>query len=137
MNEQQNIELVKKGYEAFGKGDIPALTKLFAEDIKWRVPEVENSPFTGKYDGREAVEGFFALLGETEDFTHFAPREYIAQNDKVVVLGSMTATVRETSREYKSDWVHIFTVKDGKIADFLEFFDNAAASKAFHKAAVA
>ena len=135
MNEKGNIEVVKEAYEAFGSSDISALLNFFAEDIKWRAPEVEGAPYTGNYDGREAVGEFFSLLGETEDFTRFEPREFIAQNDKVVVLGSMTAKINETGREYSSDWVHIFTLLDGKISEFLEFYDTADVSKAFQKAA--
>lgn len=137
MNEQQNIETVKRGYEAFNSGDIPALLDLFAEDITWRAPRIEGAPYTGSYDGREAVGDFFSTLDEAEEFSNFEPREFIAQDEKVVVLGSMTATVKDTNREYSSDWVHIFTMRDGKVAGFLEFFDNAAASKAFQKAATA
>ncbi len=137
MNEQQNIEIAKRCYETFSADDIPALLELFAEDIKWRAPQIEGAPYSGNYDGRDEVGGFFSTLGETEEFSNFEPREYIAQDDRVVVLGSMTATVNDTGREYQSDWVHIFTLRDGKVADFLEFFDTAAASKAFQKASAA
>lgn len=137
MNEQKNIEVVKRGYDAFGSGDIPALLELFAEDIKWRAPRIEGAPYAGSYDGREVVGDFFSKLGESEDFSNFEPREFIAQDDKVVVLGSMTAMVKDTGREYTSEWVHIFTMHDGKVAGFLEFLDTAAASKAFQKAATA
>ena len=69
--------------------------------------------------------------------THFEPREFIAQGDKVVVLGRSSATVRATGKSYSTDWVHLFTVADGKITDFHEFFDNAAATRAFQMSAAA
>ncbi len=134
MNEQQNIEIVKRGYEAFGSGDIPALLDLFHENIEWRAPKVEGSPFQEHYDGREAVGEMFALMDKVEDFNQFAPHEFIAQGDRVVVLGTMSSTVKDTGRDYKSDWAHIFTVRDGKVTNFLEFYDTAAISKAFQKA---
>lgn len=137
MNEQQNIEVVKRGYEAFGADDIPALLDLFAENIEWNAPKVEGSPFKEHYDGVGEVGEMFGLMDKVEDFSHFEPREFIAQGDKVVVLGTMSATVKDTGRDYKSDWAHIFTVRDGKITNFLEFFDTAAISKAFQKATTA
>lgn len=137
MNEQQNIETVKKGYEAFGTGNIPALLDLFDENIEWRSPNVEGSPFKEAYDGRDSVAEFFQTLGENETFSHFQPNEFIAQGDKVVVLGEMKSTVNSTGRDYQSDWVHIFTVRDGMITNFKEFYDNAAVSKAFQMAASA
>lgn len=137
MNEQKNIELVQKGYQAFGSGNIPALLDLFDTNIEWRAPNFEGSPFKGSYDGREAVGEFFQKLGEVEEFSLFEPREFIAQGDKVVVLGAFSATVKATGRKYQSDWIHIFNVRDGKVTNFFEMFDTAAAQKAFQKAASA
>jgi uncharacterized protein len=137
MNEQQNIEVVKRGYEAFGSGDINSLLDLFHENIEWHQPQAEGLPYQERYDGREAVGGMFAALDENEDISHFEPHEFIAQGDKVVVLGTMSATVKDTGRDYQTDWVHIFTVRDGKVTNFKELFDTAAASKAFQKAATA
>ncbi len=132
-----NTEIVQKGYACFGSGDIPGLLELFSPDINWTIPEIENAAFAGSRQGKAAVAEFFSLLTEGEDITHFAPTEFIADGDKVVVLGETTATVRSTGRTYSTDWVHIFTVKDGTITNFLEFFDNAAATRAFTKTAAA
>jgi ketosteroid isomerase-like protein len=73
-------------------------------------------------------------MDAAEETTKFEPKEFIAQGDRVVALGTYAATVRETGRSYETDWVHVFTVKDGKITSFNEFFDSAAASRAFQKA---
>jgi uncharacterized protein len=131
MNEQQNIETVKRGYEAFNSGDIPALLDLFAEDITWRAPRIEGAPYTGSYDGREAVGEFFSTLDEAEEFSNFEPREFIAQDEKVVVLGSMTATVKDTNREYSRDWVHIFTTE--KLPVFWNFSTTPPRRRLFKK----
>ena len=137
MNEEANTQIVKDGYEKFGSGDIPGLLSLFADDIDWATPHIENAPFSGTRLGLEEVGEFFKLLGESEDIAFFEPAEFIAQGDKVVVLGSSKATVKSTSRSYETDWVHVFTVKDGKVTNFAEFFDTAAATKAFQKATAA
>lgn len=128
-----NTEIVQKGYECFGTGDIPGLLALFSDDISWTIPEIENAAFAGTRNGKPAVAEFFTQLNEEEDITHFAPTEFIAQDDRVVVLGESTATVRSTGKTYSTDWVHIFRVADGKVTTFLEFFDNAAATRAFQK----
>ncbi len=137
MNEEANTYTIRECYEKFGSGDIPGLLDLCADDIDWTVPEIENAPFSGFWHGRESVEEFFSLLGGAEDITDFEPREFIAQDDKVVVLGRSTATVRSTGRHYSTEWVHICTVKNGKMTGFHEFFDNAAATRAFQKATTA
>jgi ketosteroid isomerase-like protein len=79
------------------------------------------------------VAEFFKQLAEAEDFSHFAPNEFIAEGDRVIALGSSTATIKETGKTFKTDWVHVFTVKNGKITNFTEFFDNAAANRAYQK----
>jgi uncharacterized protein len=133
MNEEKNLEVVKQGYEHFGSGDIEGLLSLFDEKISWTTPNVEGAPHTGARTGRNEVATFFEQLAETEEFTRFEPNEFIAQNDKVVVLGESESTVKDTGRSFTTPWVHIFTLRDGKITGFLEFFDNALASKAFQK----
>lgn len=131
---KNSTEIVQEAYSCFGNGDIPGLLGLLSEDIDWRVPEIENASFAGARRGQDSVGEFFVQLSTDEDITQFEPREFIAQNDKVAVLGHSVARVRATNRTYETDWVHIFTVKDGKITAFVEFFDNAAATRAYQKA---
>ena len=132
-----NTEIVQKGYECFGTGDIEGLLSLFSEDITWTVPEIENAPFAGKRTGTSSIAEFFSQLVEAEDLTRFEPLEFIAEGDKVVVLGESQATVRSTGKTYETDWVHVFHLRDGKVKEFTEFFDNAAAARAFQKSAAA
>jgi ketosteroid isomerase-like protein len=70
------------------------------------------------------------MLAESETFTKFEPTEYIAEGDKVVVLGEFDVNVTATGKSYSSDWVHVMTVKDGKVTAFREYFDTAAANHA-------
>ncbi len=137
MNETTNTQIVQTTYEKFGSGDLEGLLSFLAENISWTTPVVQNSPLGGNRAGLAAVREFFTLLPAHENMTVFEPREFIAQGDKVAVLGSFTATVISTGRTYSSEWVHIFTLSDGKITDFLELFDTAAAEKAFQKAETA
>ncbi len=133
MNEEINTQIVRDGYEKFGSGDVPGLLSLFADDIDWATPHIENAPFAGTRLGLEEVREFFQLLDESEDISFLEPTEFIAQGDRVVVLGRSKATVKATGRSYETDWVHVFTVKDGKVTNFAEHFDNAAATRAFQK----
>ncbi len=132
-----NTQIVQDAYGKFGSGDIPGLIGLLSADIDWRVPEIEGSTFGGAWLGQEAVCNFFTALVTDEDITQFEPREFVSEGDKVAVLGYSAATVRATGKSYQTDWVHIFTIKDGKITKFHEFFDNAAATRAYQKSATA
>jgi uncharacterized protein len=137
MSTTTNTEIVQDAYKKFSEGDIQGLLTLVADDIKWTVPGIENAPFSGRRDGTQKVAEFFTELTTAEDITRFEPLEFIVQNDRVVVLGESAATVRDTGRSYQTDWVHVFSVRDGKITEFTELFDNAAATRAFQKTAAA
>ena len=48
-----------------------------------------------------------------------------------MALGDYAWRVKSTGREYESDFVHVFTVRDEKVARFQEFMDTAAVSAAY------
>jgi ketosteroid isomerase-like protein len=129
-----SVQIVKDAYDRFSKGDIEGILSNVSENIEWNTPEIENAPFGGRRRGRSEVAEFFESLNKTEEVTKFEPREFIAEGDRVVVLGTYGATVRETGRNVDIDWVHVFRITDGKISEFAEYFDTAAASKAYQKA---
>ena len=131
---EQNKQLVRQAYDSFKSADIEALLGLLSDEVEWQLPETENVPFSGKRSGREAVGQFFKSLAESQDVLEFEPQELIAEGDKVVSLGQYRWRVKTTGREYGGDWVHVFTVRDGKIAGFQEYMDTAAASSAYQKA---
>jgi ketosteroid isomerase-like protein len=133
MGENENIELVRKGYEAFLRGDINALMDLFADDIEWELDSNDAVPFTGLRKGKEEVAEFFRLVNENQHPLQFEPREFVAQGDKVVALGHYAWSVKSTDRNYESDFAEVFTVRDGKIARFREFMNTMEADAAYRK----
>jgi uncharacterized protein len=74
---------------------------------------------------------FFEEIPKLQDFSDFTPREFHAAGDRVFVLGHYAATIRKTGRTAACDWVHIFTVRNGKVAAFLEFTDTAQFAQAW------
>jgi uncharacterized protein len=131
MSEQENRQLVEQAYTNFKNGDIPTLLQSMSEDITWQLPEVENVPFAGKRHGRSAVAQFFSTLASLQDARSFEPREFIAQGNKVAVLGHYVWQVKANGRTYECDFAHVFTVRGGQIVAFHEYTDTAAAAKAF------
>ncbi len=125
MAEQQNIELIKRGYEAFGRGDINGLLALCAEDVEWISMGPSDMPTAGVRGGHEQVAQFFQAVDQVFEFERFAPKEFIAQGEQVVVLGDETAKVNATGKVLTQEWAHAFTIRDGKIARFREYIDTA------------
>jgi ketosteroid isomerase-like protein len=137
VNEQENTKIVKQAYDYFKSGNIEGVLGLMSNDVDWRLPNVENMPHSGTRKGIEQVSEFFSLLAEVQDAKQFDPNEFIAQGDKVVAMGHYIWKVKPTNREYESDFVHVFTVRDGKITGFDEYFDTPPATVAYQKAQTA
>ena len=137
MNEQENTKLIQQAYDYFKSGNIEGVLSLMATDVDWRLPKVENMPHSGTRKGIEQVTEFFSTLADVQDAKLFDPNQFIAQGEKVVALGSYIWNVKPTGREYASDFVHVFTVRDGKIAAFDEYFDTTPATMAYQKAQTA
>ena len=133
MSAQENLKLVRQGYEHFKSANIQALLGLFSEDIQWELPEMQNVPFSGKRRGREQVGQFFASLSKEQEVVQFEPREFIADDKQVVVLGHYSWRVKSTGQKFESDWAHVFTVRGGRIVRFREYTDSAAATAAYRK----
>jgi hypothetical protein len=131
MSEQENTALVQQAYELFGRGDIPSLLKLMSADVVWQITEAENVPFAGRFQGQEGVGRFFATLAGAVDILKFEAQEFVAQRDKVVVLGESLFKTKEHGNEFASKWAHVITVANGKVKHFQDYADTAAATKAF------
>jgi Ketosteroid isomerase-related protein len=115
LTAQDNAELIRAGYEAFGKGDIPAVVAIWAEDIAWHVPG--RSPLAGDYVGAEAILGFFGQLQERSGGSfRLEIHDVLASDDHVVVLVSEIADRGDTS--LNSRGAHIWHVRDGKATEF-------------------
>ena len=110
---------VQSAYQAFGRGDMAAFAEVMADDIEWVDPgDPDDDPNAGTFKGKEAVLGWFGGVASTLDYTTFEPREFIAQDDKVVSLVHSEATVRDTGRAFVNPEAHVWTIRDGKLARF-------------------
>ena len=121
-----NITTVQTCYAAFAKGDIAVIIAAAAETVDWVINGRRGDfPTFGSWSGRSGLEKFFQAVAAHEHFSEFAPHEFHAAGDKVFVLGHYTGTIQPSGRSIASDWVHVFTFRDGKIAKFHEFSDSA------------
>lgn len=137
MNEQENTKLVKRVYELFKSGDVEGFLNMFSDDVSWETPVIENTPFNGKISGKENLANWITAYSEAEEMTVFEQDEFIAQGDRVVMLGHCKTRTKSTNKEFATNLVHILTVKDGKVTEFLELFDTAVVEKAYTAAKAA
>ena len=137
MSEQENLRLVQEGYSDFARGDVQNLLEKFSDDIEWLIPGSKTNPLAGTYKGKDGVGRFFKLLSDLTEISSFEPRDFVAQGDKVIVLGSESGRIKTTGREFHSEWAMAFTLRDEKIVKFQEYGDTANWEAAFSGAQAA
>jgi uncharacterized protein len=127
-----NTALVQSLYAAFGRGDIATIINGLASDVDWGVNGRRNDyPLLGNWKGQGEVQKFFKLVAETENFSDFSPQDFHASGDLVLVLGHYAGSIKKTGRNFSCDWVHVFTVRGGKVTKFREYTDTAQFSEGY------
>ena len=132
MSEQQNVQAVQEIFSAFGRGDIASILDALADDVEWHEPgPTAVLPWAGTRHGRAQVAQFFTAVGESLEILQFEPLEFWAEGDKVAVFGYEQARAKPTDRTYESEWVMVFTLRQGQVVGFHRYYDTAAAVVAF------
>jgi ketosteroid isomerase-like protein len=126
-----NIKLIQDIYAAFGRGDVAGIVSRLDPNVDWcSVGRQSDHPTFGQRNGAAAVTEFFGTVAACEDVTEFSPQEFHAAEDKVFVLGHYSMKIRKTGKTVAADWIHIFTVKDGKVVKWREHTDTAQFAEA-------
>lgn len=134
MNPQAtNIEITQRLYAAFASRNIPGILELLAEDIEWGEPENPFNPAGGTRHGHAGFLEWLDIGKNAEEILVLTPGKMLTDIDAVGVVGSMKCRALSTGKTYESDFVHVITIKDGKITKFQEFFDTYIAGEAFRK----
>jgi ketosteroid isomerase-like protein len=92
MSIEKNVQIVKDFLAAIGRGDREALLALVAEDIEWIVPG-EDWPLAGTHRGHAGLADLLETASKSIE-TSTEPREFVAQGDRVLVVGKLT-NIRE------------------------------------------
>ena len=125
-----NTDTLRQGYEAFAQGDLEGATANFAEDIRWENPEAPQVPNNGVTEGRDGVKQLFASLAEYWESFSITPDEFVEDGDTVVVLSHSESKAKETGKDVKLPWVHIWHFSDGEVTEVQALTDTALAADA-------
>jgi ketosteroid isomerase-like protein len=122
-----NVQIVKDFFAATGRGDKRGLLALSAKDIEWIIPG-EDWPLAGTYRGHA---GLADLLQKSEMLeTSTKPLEFVAQGDRVLVVGFAKGKIIATNKTFKDNWVFAITVQNGKLTNIREYIDTQALARA-------
>jgi uncharacterized protein (TIGR02246 family) len=130
VTREDNVQLVRRLYDAMARADMAAVAALMSDDVTFVVPGPSGLGAAGIWRGHEGVQQCFRKLREAQRNQRLEIQELVADDDNVVVLLHVTATVLSTGKMFESDIVHFFTVKGGKIVSLRDFFDTAAVVEA-------
>ena len=124
-----NGDVIKQLYEAFAKGDVPAVLATFDERISWT--EAEGFPHGGTYVGPNAVlENVFMNLGSEWEGFSAVPEKFVDGDDVIVALGNYTGKYNATGKSINVPFAHVWTLSDGRIAKFVQYTDTLKVSEA-------
>ena len=111
-----------------GRGDKQGLLALSAEDIEWIIPG-KDWPLAGTHRGHSGLEDLLQKASEME-ISSPTPPEYVAQGDRVLVVGFAKGKVKATNKTFDDDWVFAITVRNGKLTNVREYIDTQALARA-------
>ena len=119
---------------SLGRRDKQDLLVLSAEDIEWIIPG-EDWPLAGTHRGHAGLNNLVQKANETVETSFPEPPEFIAQGDRVVVVGFATGRIKATNRTFEDHWVFAITVRNGKVTNIREYIDTLAVARASEMAA--
>ena len=128
MGTAENVELVRRGYTAFNAGDMTTLSSLFAEDAVWYA--AGNGVLSGTKQGRDAIMGYFGELGTRSQGSFQANLEDVVGGEKYTV-GIQQTQAQSNGKTMDLATVITFVVRDGKIVEGREFFEDTAKADDF------
>lgn len=107
-----NLDLIKKGYEDFTRGDVQAATEPWTDGFVWDGPGTDELPGGGQHESKEAsLRALQEAVGAWDEFS-LVVDELHADGDTVIALGHNDVTKGEQSD--RLPWVHIWRLKDGR-----------------------
>jgi ketosteroid isomerase-like protein len=129
MSIQKNVQVVKDFFAAMGGSDRQGLLALCAEDIEWIIPG-EDWPLAGTHRGHAGLADLLQKASEKMETSFPEPPEFVAQGDRVLVLGFARGRIKATNRTWEDHWVFDITVRNGKLTNIREYVDTQALARA-------
>jgi uncharacterized protein len=118
MTGNANAMTIRKAYEDFAQGNVPAVFAALDASITWHVPG--HSPLSGDFTGHDQIGGFFRRTMELSGGAFSIDvQNVLAEGDLVVALVTVNARRNAISASFPE--VHVWRMKDGKAIGFCEY----------------
>jgi ketosteroid isomerase-like protein len=124
---QENVELVRRVFDGWSRGDFSVGAELIASDFEWQQHAEAVEP--GSRSG-DAVGDSLRKIFEIYEGFRVEPAEFIDAGDKVVVVARVRATAKRMGIDLDSRWAFVWTVHEGRLARNEVFTERRDALKA-------
>ena len=131
--QKENVAIVQQLYSAFAKREINKLMALLSPEVEWGEPSNPFNPAGGTHYGHKGFLEWINIGKQSEEILVLNPKKMLTDFDSVAVVGFMKCRAISTGKIYESDFVHLVTIKNGKVIKFQEFFDTYLAGEAFKR----
>jgi len=120
-----NAMVIRGVYEAFARGDVPAVLAALDQRVEWR--EAEHIPYVagGAYIGPDAVvSGVFGPLMQQFDNFRIDVGRIVSAGDTILVEARYHAMGKATGKPLDSQVAHVWDLRDGKVVRFQQYTDT-------------
>jgi ketosteroid isomerase-like protein len=121
-----DVQTIRDAYEAFNRGDVPAVLAAMDSDIEWNEPGGGRAP-GGTFRGPPSVStDVFGRVPEVfDEFSAQPDHVFEAFGDCVIVVGEFRAKPR-AGGAMTAAFAHVWQMRNGKAAQFHNYVDATA-----------
>ncbi len=87
-------------------------------------------PLAGTRRGHAGLADLLQTESETVESSFFEAREFVAQGDRVLVVGFTRGKIIATNKTFEDNWIFAITVRNGKLTNVREYIDTQALARA-------
>jgi len=110
---RENVEIVRRIYDGWSRGDFSVGTDLVAADFAWQQHAEAVEP--GTLRGAAIASAFRNVFAVYESY-RIVPERYVDASDKVVVMARNRGRAKGSGIELDQSFGYVWTVRAGKLA---------------------
>jgi ketosteroid isomerase-like protein len=125
---QENVEIVRRGYDAWNSGDLDAFLQDLDPNVEWHLPE--GGLNVGIRRGREAIRQLVEDFLDIWDDLRVEPERFFERGDQIVVFIRIRGRGKGSGVEMENRAAHVATVRSGKVVRLVVYPERAEALEA-------
>ena len=122
-----NIEIVRRGYDAWNRGDLGGVLELVDPEFEWEPVEI---PWSGTMRTREEFESYLRSLRRIWETFRLEPEELREIGDAVLAVVLERARGRASGVEVEQRMVHVWSFRNRRARRMPTFFSTRQAREA-------